>query len=67
VQAVNFLDLEEKEGVTPQSCLRVKEGSGVEKRLANRIADIGIVEEQPEQVLILHGCWRCFTYGAAVG
>jgi hypothetical protein len=38
--------------------LRVKEGSGVGKRLANRIADIGIVEEQ---VLILHGCWRCFT------
>jgi hypothetical protein len=58
VQAVNFLDLEENEGVTPQSYLRVKEGSGVGKRLANRIADIGIVEEQ---VLILHGCWRCFT------
>jgi hypothetical protein len=53
VQAVNFLDLEENEGVTPQSYLRVKEGSGVGKRLANRIADIGIVEEQ---VLLLHGC-----------
>jgi hypothetical protein len=58
VQAVNFLDLEENEGVTPQSYLRVKEGSGVRKRLAHRIADIGIVEEQ---VLLLHGCWRCFT------
>jgi hypothetical protein len=58
VQAVNFLDMAENEGVTPQSYLRVKEGSGVGKRLANRIADIGIVEEQ---VLILHGCWRCFT------
>jgi hypothetical protein len=29
VQAVNFLDMAENEGVTPQSYLRVKEGSGV--------------------------------------
>jgi hypothetical protein len=58
---VNFLDLEENEGVTPQSYFRVKEGSGVGMRLDNKIAaaDIGIVEEQ---VLILHGCWRCFTF-----
>ncbi|KAG0565424.1 hypothetical protein KC19_8G189500 [Ceratodon purpureus] len=45
-KAVNFLDLEENVGATPQSYFRVKEGSGVGKRLANRIADIGIVEEQ---------------------
>jgi len=47
VQSVNFLEgLEENEGATPQSFFRVKEGSGVGKRLANKIADIGIVEEQ---------------------
>ena len=60
MQAVNFLNLEENEGITPQSYFRMKEGSGVGMRLANKIAtvDIGIVEEQ---VLILHGYLRCFT------
>lgn len=46
-KSVNFLEgLEENEGATPQSFIRVKEGSGVGKRLANKLADIGIVEEQ---------------------
>lgn len=38
--------LEEAEAATPQSFFRVKEGSGVGKKVANKIADIGIVEEQ---------------------
>ncbi len=46
LQTLKFLDMEENEGVTPQSYFRVKEGSGVGKRVANKIVDIGIVEEQ---------------------
>lgn len=47
LQSVSFLEgLEDNEAATPQSFFRVKEGSGVGKRVANKLADIGIVEEQ---------------------
>lgn len=50
-KVVSFLETLDEIGeaaphATPQSFFRVKEGSGVGKRVANKIADIGIVDEQ---------------------
>lgn len=58
VQVVSFLETLDEIGeaaphATPQSFFRVKEGSGVGKRVANKIADIGIVDEQVRLLLLL--------------
>lgn len=49
MQAMDILkgeDAEGNEGVPSRSYFRVKEGSGVGKKSANKVTDIGIVEEK---------------------